>query len=87
MNGGGVNMIKTYPFELIGKRVEVVDSTNGSLIGVQGEVTDETKSSLVIKTEKGNVTVLKSTIRGLKLESGEVITLPNKRGEERIKGK
>jgi len=33
------------------------------------------------------ITVLKSAIRGLKLESGKTITLPNKRAEERIKGK
>ncbi len=80
-------MIKTYPHGLIGKRVEVVDATNSSLRGVQGMVTDETKSSLVIKTDKGLITVLKSAIRGLKLESGKTITLPNKRAEERIKGK
>lgn len=76
-----------YPHELIGQRVEIINATNSSLIGIQGNVIDETKNTIILETDEGTKTLLKQAILKLKLQSGEEITLPTKRAEERIKGK
>lgn len=39
--------------ELIGLRVEVVESTDPGKVGLKGKIVDETKHLLVLETEKG----------------------------------
>lgn len=39
--------------EMIGLRIEVVDSPNVQIIGLNGTVVDETKSTFVISTKHG----------------------------------
>jgi len=39
--------------ELIGLKVEIVDSTDKGRIGIKGRVVDETMKMLVIETERG----------------------------------
>ncbi|MBU5575278.1 MAG: ribonuclease P protein component 1 [Candidatus Aenigmatarchaeota archaeon] len=76
--------------ELIGLKVEVVNSSNAANIGICGTVIDETKNTIKIKTSKGIKTIPK--------EGNEFIfILPNemkikikgerlkKRPEERLK--
>ena len=46
--------------ELIGLKVEVVESKNKSLVGLKGKIVDETKNMLVIETSKGEKKVIKS---------------------------
>ncbi|MBT4151278.1 ribonuclease P, partial [Candidatus Woesearchaeota archaeon] len=42
-------MVKTtYPHELIGEEIVVVDATNPSLKGIKGKIIDETKHTLKI---------------------------------------
>ncbi|MBW3003309.1 ribonuclease P protein subunit [Candidatus Woesearchaeota archaeon] len=74
--------------ELIGLKVEVVDSKNESDIGIKGRVVDETKSTLTIlddqkkKLVKSNV-VLEIEFQGKKIRvEGEMLA---KRPEDRIK--
>jgi len=76
-----------YPHELIGQRVEIINAKNSSLIGIKGNVIDETKNTIILETDEGTKTLLKQAILKVKLQSGEEITLPTKRAEERIKGK
>jgi ribonuclease P protein subunit POP4 len=59
---------KSFPHELIGKEILVVNSTNSSQIGMRGKIVDETKSVLVVELEgksgkeKQNKTLLKKSI-------------------------
>ncbi len=76
--------------ELIGLRVDIVDSLNKFHVGIKGLVVDETKNLLIIETEKGIKKVQKKgtdfifTIpNGKKVKvNGAIIT---KRPEERVK--
>lgn len=79
---------KIFPFELIGKEIWVVDSTNKFHQGICGRVADETKSTLVIECNgkmkrlfKNNIT-FKLSAKGRVISGKEI----NKRPEERIKG-
>ncbi len=85
--GGRMSKLAVYPFALIGKVVEVVDSNNKSLVGIKGEVIDETKNTLHVRCKDEVKVLLKSTIK-IKLSSGEVIegNKITKRPQERIKG-
>ena len=84
-----VKKIKTFPHELIGQEIEIIDSTNKSELGLQGKVVDETKNILTISHE-GNVKKLIKKNNTFKIKSlnliieGMAIT---KRPEDRIKGK
>ncbi|MBT4651320.1 ribonuclease P protein subunit [Candidatus Woesearchaeota archaeon] len=84
-----VKKIKTFPHELIGQEIEIIDSTNKSELGLQGKVVDETKNILTISHE-GNVKKLIKKNITFKIKSlnliieGMAIT---KRPEDRIKGK
>ncbi len=82
--------IKIYPHELIGENIRIERATNSTLVGIEGEIIDETKSTLVVKTTKGDVTVLKTAVQEMTL-LGKGVTLSGervaKRPEERIKGK
>lgn len=48
--------------QLLGKTIEIVDSTNKSLIGLRGVVIDDTKDSLLLNTTRGEKRVVKHTI-------------------------
>ncbi len=76
--------------ELIGLRVDIVDSLNKFHVGIKGLVVDETKNLLIIETKKGIKKVQKKgtdfifTIpNGKKVKvNGAIIA---KRPEERVK--
>ena len=71
--------------ELIGLKVEVINSTDESQVGISGEVTDETRSMLEIdgkKVEKNSCTFLFELPDGTQVElDGKLI---DERPEERI---
>lgn len=74
--------------ELIGKKIEVVNSTNKQLIGLSGLVVDETKSTLTILVdEKRQVLLLKAVVTFRLEETGVVISGADivRRPEERLK--
>ncbi|MBT7332359.1 ribonuclease P protein subunit [Candidatus Woesearchaeota archaeon] len=82
-------MVKTtYPHELIGEEIVVVDATNPSLKGIKGKIIDETKHTLKIDAQGDIKTLMKNaisfTIKGkeLHIEGKDLI----KRPEERVKG-
>ncbi len=76
--------------ELIGLKVEVVDSTNKFHIGIKGLVVDETKNLLIIETEKGIKKIQKKgTTFVFEIPNGKKVkvngTIIAKRPEDRIK--
>tara|TARA_B100000315_G_C13999883_1_gene329655 strand:+ start:195 stop:452 length:258 start_codon:yes stop_codon:yes gene_type:complete len=77
----------TFPHELVGQEIEVVDSTNPDTLGIKGKVVDETRSTLKVEMEGKIKTLLKNAIK-IKLSDGMIIdgTSINKRPEDRIKG-
>ena len=78
---------KGYPYELIGKRIQIVASKNTHDVGITGVVVDETKATLHVEQQGKIKTLLKHNIT-IKLSTGELIqgeTLV-KRPEERLKG-
>ena len=79
---------KQFPFELIGRKVIVVESTNKPLEGLKGEIVDETKETITLQTDKARKMLLKKSLVSLKLENGQIIGGKeiSKRPEERIKG-
>ena len=82
-------MKKTFPHELIGRIIEIIDSKNPSSIGIKGKIVDETKSTIkVLKEDSRQVTLLKNTITFKIPETGEIIRGEEitKRPEERLKG-
>lgn len=77
--------IKTYPDEIIGKSIKIVESTNPDEAGIEGKVVDETKNTLVLDTKKGEKMLFKNNIKiriGNKIIEGKKLL---KRPEERIK--
>ncbi|PIN76404.1 hypothetical protein COV17_02675 [Candidatus Woesearchaeota archaeon CG10_big_fil_rev_8_21_14_0_10_36_11] len=79
---------KTYPHELIGKKVKVVTSSNNANLGITGTLVDETKNTFVIETDKGLKTILKNNITIVLCETGTQIAGRDisKRPEDRVKG-
>ena len=79
---------KTFPHELIGQEIMVINSTNPAQVGISGKIVDEKKSNIKIESKEGIKTLLKNTIT-FKIKSNETVidgrTLM-KRPEERIKG-
>ena len=72
--------------ELIGKNIEVIDSTNRAQSGAKGKVIDETKGMITIRDEKGNrKKLIKNTItikvNGAIIRGEDIHAAP----EERIK--
>ena len=49
--------------ELIGLKMEIIDSKNKKLVGIKGEVVDETKNTLVIKSQDKIRTILKNQVK------------------------
>ncbi|MBU0460161.1 MAG: ribonuclease P protein subunit [Nanoarchaeota archaeon] len=76
-----------FPWELIGKEIEVVKASNKSNLGMKGKVVDETKFTLKIKIEGETKTLLKKNIifkvepTGQLVEGKDIV----KRPEERLK--
>jgi ribonuclease P protein subunit POP4 len=69
----------------IGKKLVVASATNKSYLSTSGTVVDETKNTIVIKTDKGEKSILKQgTVFSIddKIIPGDKII---KRLEERIK--
>ncbi len=56
--------------ELIGLKMEVIDSQNKNLIGIQGEIIDETKNTIKIKNNDKIMTILKKQVT-LKISNGK----------------
>ena len=48
--------------ELIGLKMEVIDSKNKNLVGIKGTIIDETRNTLVIKYEDKTRTLLKDQV-------------------------
>ena len=82
-----MSVIKIYPYELIGKEIEVTEADNKFNCGLKGKIIDETKLTLKIE-QKGKIkTLLKKNITFKLSQTGQVIagkTLA-KKPEERIK--
>ena len=80
---------KTYPNELIGVNVEIVNSDQVLLIGVNGKIIDESKDTLKLINKEGKIkTLLKSSITFKILKNNKIIegNSIKKRPEERLKG-
>lgn len=75
--------------EFIGLEIEVINSSNHSLNGLKGVVVDETKNTLVIETDEGTKSLLKSQIHFVFKINEKKYVVDGKticfRSEERIK--
>lgn len=76
--------------ELIGRDIEVTDSSNPANTGLKGRIIDETKNMLVIKTRKGErkklvknsiMFTIKMEGKEFRIKGSEINSAP----EERIK--
>ena len=72
--------------ELIGTRIEVIDSKNSKLIGIAGTIVDETRNMITVRTEEGTKRLIKEQITftingGAKIDGKDIIYRP----EDRIK--
>ena len=56
--------------ELIGLKMEIINSENKNLIGIKGEIIDETKNTLVIQENDKVRTILKKQVT-LKILDGQ----------------
>ncbi|MFH1396526.1 MAG: ribonuclease P protein subunit [archaeon] len=79
---------KTFPDELIGKEIKIINSKNKTYLGLEGKIVDETRNTIQIETKTGIKTVLKSAIDFEIKDSGQKIKgiTIKKRPEERLKG-
>ncbi|MBR9682966.1 hypothetical protein GOV03_00305 [Candidatus Woesearchaeota archaeon] len=79
---------KTYPHELIGQEIEIVDSKNKSNLHLEGKIVNETKNTIEIDHQGTIKTLLKSNITFKIKGTNTLIEGENiiKRPEERIKG-
>lgn len=76
---------KSFPYELIGKEINIIDSANKCNLGISGKVVDETKFTLKIRHAGKIKTLLKRDITfrlDNKIIDGKDLI---KRPEERIK--
>lgn len=58
---------KQFIGKLIGRFIKVTNAKNKTLVNIQGIVTDETKNTIKVKTDKKQITLIKSHI---KIENG-----------------
>lgn len=79
---------KTYPHELIGEDIEVVDSKNKSNVKVAGRIVDETKMTIKVEQAGKIKTLLKNAITIKLKRTGKIITGAeiSRRPEDRLKG-
>tara|TARA_Y100000310_G_C20685139_1_gene818489 strand:- start:108 stop:347 length:240 start_codon:yes stop_codon:yes gene_type:complete len=79
-------MKKTYPHELIGREIKILESKNKDNQKIKGKIVDETKYTIKVSHQGKIKTLLKNNIK-FKIDDliieGKTIT---KRPEERIKG-
>ena len=60
--------------ELIGREVELVDSTNKDNIGIKGKIINETKHTFIIKQSKTKKTIMKNnTTLKIKMNNKNII--------------
>ena len=79
--------------ELIGRAVEIIESSNRTLVGVKGVIRDETKNMLIIETKDGIKKVIKDqcvfafkTQKGIiKLNGKKLVHRPEDRILKKIK--
>ncbi|HLD00438.1 MAG TPA: ribonuclease P protein subunit [Candidatus Nanoarchaeia archaeon] len=78
-----------YPFELIGKEISLLKSTNPACLNLRGKVVDETKETIKLKLDGEIKTLLKKTITFQIVSTGQIIAGREitKRPEERLKGR
>ena len=78
---------KIFPYELIGKEIEVVEATNQSNVGIKGMVIDETKVTLKVEDNNKIKILLKKNITFKIKNTGQVIDgkIIAKQPEERLK--
>ncbi len=78
--------MKTYPYELIGKKITIIKSKNKDNLKISGKIVDETKHTIKVSHQGKIKTLMKNNItfqiKDLIIE-GKTIT---KRPEERVKG-
>jgi ribonuclease P protein subunit POP4 len=79
---------KTFPYELIGQQIVVVESTNKFNEGVEGKIVDETKMTIKVEQQGKIKILLKNTIKFKLIKTGIVIDGRTvvKRSEDRTKG-
>jgi len=79
---------KTFPDELIGKEIKIINSKNKMYLGLEGRIVDETRNTIQVETKTGIKTVLKSAMDFEIISSGQKIKgiTIKKRPEERLKG-
>ena len=80
---------ETYPHELIGEKVKIVDSKNKSNVNIIGKVVDETKMTIKIDCLGKIKTLLKNNIQFMVVRNGQIVNGKEitKRPEERLKGR
>ena len=58
-----MNVKEFLQSEIIGMKMEVIDSKNKNLIGIKGEIIDETKYTLTIKDNEETKILLKKQVK------------------------
>jgi len=78
----------TFPHELIGEEIEVVEAANKSNLTVRGTIVDETKETIIVEQKGMNKTLFKKNITFKLIKTGKIIAGKEiaKRSEDRIKG-
>jgi len=78
--------MKTYPYELIGKKITIIKSKNKDNLKISGKIVDETKHTIKVSHQGKIKTLMKNNITfQIKDLIIEVKTI-TKRPEERVKG-
>lgn len=78
-----------FPKELIGEKIEIIDSKNKSCLGIQGTIVDETKNTVKVRLPTKRIcSLLKNVIVFRLCRTGQVVVGQDitRRPEERIKG-
>ena len=69
--------------ELIGSRIEIIESNNKTLIGKKGKIIDETKNTFTIKNNIKEIKVIKShitiKINGQEIQGKKLVSRPQDR--------
>ena len=57
-----INPVNLLRNELIGLKIEIIDSKNKSLIGLKGKIIDETKNIILIKQDNKIKRIIKNQV-------------------------
>ncbi len=57
-----INPVNLLRHELIGLKIEIIDSKNKSLIGLKGKIIDETKNIILIKQDNKIKRIIKNQV-------------------------